>query len=83
MPEFESINRTDSGDLSKIKDWSIAYMSQKKVIQISDLLNKISKKVFPGRYNLKELNDNGVYPQNWNRNKSSNKEFNGNNISEG
>ncbi len=81
--DFESVNYKDLKNLSIKEDWPIPYLSPIKVNQIRSMLNQIEKSKFLEKYNAKELNDNGIYPQKWHNDKSTNQVFSIKNIENG
>ena len=69
-------------DFLKLKEDLIFYLSIEKVIQVNDLVSKISIDDFLSQYDSKELNDHQVYPWNWHDDESPRKVFNKRDIAE-
>ena len=58
------------------------YLSPQKVQKINTLISGLTEAVFISRYDSAELNDNEVYPENWDDSEDSNRSCNSRHLAE-
>lgn len=72
-------------DMENFESWEdpIFWINSQKVIEINELLEKVSKRDLLGNYDAEELNQNQIYPSIWHYDERVNKCFNKRDIEKG
>ena len=81
-PDYENID-FDEVILDELEDKSIGFLAPDLILEMDNLLRSVKENELEKSYNFSELNSNGIYPENWHDNESSDQAFNCRHIAEG
>ena len=69
--------------LDELEDNPIGFLAPDLILEMDNLLRSVTENGLEKSYNSSELNSNGIYPENWHDNESSDQAFNRRHIAEG
>lgn len=81
--DFDSIDFDSLDNLSILGNETISFLTSEQVGELKNILSQIDKTEFLKNYIPQELNENGVYPEIWHEDESSEQAFNKRHLEEG